>query len=908
MLRLRSREPAPGLRPDDQVLPLDLRPALRPDLGRPGRARGVCAGARSAGSFWPWWGRAARPWASTAWPTRRSTPGTPAPPLASCPAACSAAGRSGRSSSVRPALLVLAAWRLNPLCLALSPVALAIVFGYSYTKRFTALVPPRAGPGPGGGSGGSLDRHPGAFRCGAPRPRPRRAPVGGGLRHHLRLPGRRVRPQRGPALGPRRAWGSRARSSWRAVLHVGAGGLLLALYFIVPLHPVYLLGVAGVAALLAYEHSLVRPTDLSRVDVAFFTLNGWISVGYCAATVLAVAARRAEAIIAAPMEPRTLEAAVAHRRRPRTSGGPVDVRPDRSALRPPEPPALRRHRPALAPGGGGRSRPRRRRRACSTSARGRRTCSSRPSGAAPGARAWASTCRSRCWCGARPSSARRGLSPRAALAAGDGEQLPLRDRLFDGALVSFGIRNIGQPALALREIHRVLRPGGRLVILEFSMPKGLLGALYRFYFGRVLPRIGGLVSGDAGGLCLPAGLGRALPGSGGAGAAHARGRLRGRLLAALDRRHRLPALRPEARGPGKQAGRVSARRRRLQRTAALLKPHRAALARVVDRGAGPGRARAAGRPARVLRADPRWPARPAGARGGRVLAAARGRGGPGGGAGRARPSRPWPGPSGSSTAAAFRTCSKPAPSARPSRSRCSPSTSWATAGWRSCSRPRRRNPPAASSRPRSRGCGPRRRRASCSGRWTPCGARSARASIGPTRSGPSPRWRAGSPPSSMPDELMQAAASVIQARLDYTYVAVVVLDHEGVLVGRWAGRPRSGPAQRGPRPGSAGRDHRPRHSAAGSAGGGRRRARPRLPRRRHRHPVRDGGASPRGRGGDRASSTSRASATTTSTWATWRRGRPSPSSWWWRCGTRASSRRHSRRKAPVRADEPSGEL
>jgi demethylmenaquinone methyltransferase/2-methoxy-6-polyprenyl-1,4-benzoquinol methylase len=91
---------------------------------------------------------------------------------------------------------------------------------------------------------------------------------------------------------------------------------------------------------------------------------------------------------------------------------------------------------------------------------------------------------------------RRGFSPRAAMAAGDGERLPLRDRRFDGALVSFGIRNIGRPGEALREIHRVLGPGGRLVILEFAMPTGLLGTLYRFYFGRVLPRIGGLVSGD----------------------------------------------------------------------------------------------------------------------------------------------------------------------------------------------------------------------------------------------------------------------------------------------------------------------------------------------------------------------------------------------------------------------------
>jgi demethylmenaquinone methyltransferase / 2-methoxy-6-polyprenyl-1,4-benzoquinol methylase len=92
--------------------------------------------------------------------------------------------------------------------------------------------------------------------------------------------------------------------------------------------------------------------------------------------------------------------------------------------------------------------------------------------------------------------AERGLSPRAALASGDAERLPLRSGLFDGALVAFGIRNVGDRAAALRELRRVLKPGGRLVVLEFSMPRGLLGAAYRFYFGRVLPRVGRLVSGD----------------------------------------------------------------------------------------------------------------------------------------------------------------------------------------------------------------------------------------------------------------------------------------------------------------------------------------------------------------------------------------------------------------------------
>ena len=91
---------------------------------------------------------------------------------------------------------------------------------------------------------------------------------------------------------------------------------------------------------------------------------------------------------------------------------------------------------------------------------------------------------------------RRGYAERARLAAGDGERLPVREASFDAALVGFGIRNIGDPRRALVEVHRALRPGGRFVVLEFSMPAGLLGRLYRTYFTALLPRIGRLVSGD----------------------------------------------------------------------------------------------------------------------------------------------------------------------------------------------------------------------------------------------------------------------------------------------------------------------------------------------------------------------------------------------------------------------------
>lgn len=82
----------------------------------------------------------------------------------------------------------------------------------------------------------------------------------------------------------------------------------------------------------------------------------------------------------------------------------------------------------------------------------------------------------------------------ARVCQGDAERLPFRDKHFDAASIAFGIRNVLDRAQGVREMRRVVKPGGRVVVLEFHETTGLIGALFRLYFNHVLPRIGALVS------------------------------------------------------------------------------------------------------------------------------------------------------------------------------------------------------------------------------------------------------------------------------------------------------------------------------------------------------------------------------------------------------------------------------
>ena len=89
----------------------------------------------------------------------------------------------------------------------------------------------------------------------------------------------------------------------------------------------------------------------------------------------------------------------------------------------------------------------------------------------------------------------RVLQHRISLVQGDAMHIPVRGGWADAATIGFGIRNVADPAEALRELARVLVPGGRLAILEFGEPRGpAVRSIYNWYFRAVLPRVGRLVS------------------------------------------------------------------------------------------------------------------------------------------------------------------------------------------------------------------------------------------------------------------------------------------------------------------------------------------------------------------------------------------------------------------------------
>lgn len=174
-------------------------------------------------------------------------------------------------------LLVVAAWRLNPLAFALSPVALAVVMGYSYTKRFTAFSHFWLGLALSISPVGAWIAIQGSFAL---------PPIILCLVVLLWTAGfdiiyacQDVNFDRKHGLYSIPAKIGIRWALWlSSTLHVIAVLLLLAIPSLVELGLFYYIGVGIVVLIFIYEHAIVKPTDLSRVNLAFFTLNGMISL------------------------------------------------------------------------------------------------------------------------------------------------------------------------------------------------------------------------------------------------------------------------------------------------------------------------------------------------------------------------------------------------------------------------------------------------------------------------------------------------------------------------------------------------------------------------------------------------------------------------------------------------------
>lgn len=78
----------------------------------------------------------------------------------------------------------------------------------------------------------------------------------------------------------------------------------------------------------------------------------------------------------------------------------------------------------------------------------------------------------------------------------DAMDLPYEDNRFDISSISFGIRNVDDPVVALKEMARVVKPGGRVMVLEFGQPKGLLKYPYQMYSQHIMPAVGGMLTGN----------------------------------------------------------------------------------------------------------------------------------------------------------------------------------------------------------------------------------------------------------------------------------------------------------------------------------------------------------------------------------------------------------------------------
>ena len=184
-------------------------------------------------------------------------------------------------------IFVAAAASLGRLCLVLSPVVLGLVLGYSFAKRFTWLCHLFLGLAIGIAPAGAWIAVRGELGWPAVWLVAAVATWIGGFDILYALADRDFDRREGIHSIPAR-FGVRAALVISAALHVGTVVALLAAGHAAGVGIIYDLGVAAVLGILVYEHGIVRPSNLSRVDVAFFNLNGYVSIVYFAATLAQV--------------------------------------------------------------------------------------------------------------------------------------------------------------------------------------------------------------------------------------------------------------------------------------------------------------------------------------------------------------------------------------------------------------------------------------------------------------------------------------------------------------------------------------------------------------------------------------------------------------------------------------------
>ena len=187
------------------------------------------------------------------------------------------------------AVFVTAAAYLGALCLALTPVALLLLFGYSVTKRFTALCHLILGLAIASGPAGAWIAVRGDFGLVPALLMAAVATWIGGFDILYALADRDFDRAAGLHSIPARL-GVTGALLVSGLLHIVTVTALLALASFAGLGTIYLGGVAIVTALLAWEHAILRPSDLSRLNMAFFNLNGYVSVVFLAATVIDILA------------------------------------------------------------------------------------------------------------------------------------------------------------------------------------------------------------------------------------------------------------------------------------------------------------------------------------------------------------------------------------------------------------------------------------------------------------------------------------------------------------------------------------------------------------------------------------------------------------------------------------------